>query len=238
MCRYTTKYYIYIQARRQGGFEGVQSNPPFGLQKISYTPFDCILSSLSFENGPLVLLLLRITAVQTNLVVAVRVCSWRTSAECACKLFAPLRVNIRAWLNHTRELTSCFSSDATPPAVLPTLVPLSRGNLKSADFEHAYNDSQKVDTIQYSTSHVATTARLSSENGLRSYLSSSGSRGVPWVPWNPSFEGLPSKNTTYYVDHAHTGATHFSFTVAITHVCQLNNFLYQEFDAHMAYVHV
>ena len=42
-------------------------------------------------------------------------------------------------------------------------------------------------------SHVATMARLSSENGLRSYLSSGRSRGVPWVPWNPSFEGLPSK---------------------------------------------
>ena len=34
------------------------------------------------------------------------------------------------------------------------------------------------------------------------------------------------------------GATHFNFTVAITHVCQLKNFLYQEFDACMAYVHV
>ena len=26
---------------------------------------------------------------------------------------------------------------------------------------------------------------------------------------------------TYYVYYAHTGATHFSFTVAITHVCHL-----------------
>ena len=80
----------------RGVFEGVRLNPPFGVQKISYTPFNCILSSLSFENGPLVLLLLRITAVQTNLVAAVRVCSRRTSAECECKLFEPLRVNIRA----------------------------------------------------------------------------------------------------------------------------------------------
>ena len=33
--------------------------------------------------------------------------------------------------------------------------------------------------------------------------------------------------------YAHTGATHFSFTVAITaHVCQLNNFPYQEFNVH------
>ena len=37
---------------------------------------------------------------------------------------------------------------------------------------------------------------------------------------------------TYYLHDAHTGATHFSFTVAIIHVCQLNNFLYQELDAH------
>ena len=30
-----------VQARRQGGFEGVRSNPPFGLQKISYAPLNC-----------------------------------------------------------------------------------------------------------------------------------------------------------------------------------------------------
>ena len=29
------------QARRQGGFEGVRSNPPFDLQKILHTPFNC-----------------------------------------------------------------------------------------------------------------------------------------------------------------------------------------------------
>ena len=29
------------QARRQGGFEGVRSNPPFGLQKILYAPPNC-----------------------------------------------------------------------------------------------------------------------------------------------------------------------------------------------------
>ena len=44
--------------------------------------------------------------------------------------------------------------------------------------------------------------------------------GVPWVPWNPAFEGLPSK------------------LLCATHVCQLNNLLYQELDARMAYVHV
>ena len=45
---------------------------------------------------------------------------------------------------------------------------------------------------------------------------------VPWVPWNPSFEGLLLKILCANVLctlYAHTGATHFSFTVAITHVC-------------------
>jgi len=59
------------------------------------------------------------------------------------------------------------------------------------------------------------------------------------VSWNPSFEGLPSTvlcAIVYYVHYAHTGATHFSFKVAKTHVCQLNNFLYQEFDVRVAYV--
>lgn len=68
------------QARRQGEFEGVRSNPLFGLQKILYTPL--ILSVLPFEIGPVASMLLRITAVHT------------TSAECArvyYKLFTPLR---------------------------------------------------------------------------------------------------------------------------------------------------
>ena len=43
---------------------------------------------------------------------------------------------------------------------------------------------------------------------------------------------------TYYVHYSHTRATHFSFTVPIMHMCQLNNFLYQKFDACMTYVHV
>ena len=40
----------------------------------------------------------------------------------------------------------------------------------------------------------------------------------------PLFEGLHSKilyAQTYSEHYAHTGATHVSFTVAITHVCQL-----------------
>ena len=37
--------------------------------------------------------------------------------------------------------------------------------------------------------------------------------GVPWVPWKPSFEGLPPKfyAQTFYLLYAHTGAMHFSF---------------------------
>ena len=31
---------VAIQARRHGGFEGVRSNPPFGLQKILYAPLN------------------------------------------------------------------------------------------------------------------------------------------------------------------------------------------------------
>ena len=31
----------YLQARRQGGFEGVRANPPFDVQKILYTPLNC-----------------------------------------------------------------------------------------------------------------------------------------------------------------------------------------------------
>ena len=59
----------HYQARRHGGFEGVRSNPPFGL-----SPKDFIhrlatiyfLSALSFASGPLASLPLRITAFQTS----------------------------------------------------------------------------------------------------------------------------------------------------------------------------
>ena len=58
------KYKELVQARRQGGFEGVRANPPFDLQKILYT------SILPFEGVPLVSLLLRNTAVQMSPVAA------------------------------------------------------------------------------------------------------------------------------------------------------------------------
>ena len=52
-------------------------------------------------------------------------------------------------------LQSCPSSDATPPAVLPTLVP-SCENLKSADLANANMDSQKLDATE---GHLISTLR-------------------------------------------------------------------------------
>ena len=56
-------------------------------------------------------------------------------------------------------------------------------------------------------------------------LVSGGSRGGSMGSMEPLFcEGLHSKILyahTYYEHYPHTGAMHFSFTVAITHVCQL-----------------
>ena len=78
----------------QGGFDGVRSNPPFDLQKILPTPFDCTFYS------------------------------WRTGAERLRKLFTPLRSErTRVIKSLVLALKSCPSSDITPPAVLPTLVP-------------------------------------------------------------------------------------------------------------------
>ena len=60
-----------IQPRRQGGIWGSSSEPPFWPPKdFMYTAKLHILSILPFESGPLVSLLLRITAVQTSLVAA------------------------------------------------------------------------------------------------------------------------------------------------------------------------
>ena len=73
---------------RQGGFEGVRSNPPFGLEIKFMHRLTVYLSALPFESGSLVSLLLRIATVQMSLVAAMRgVCSRRTSAERARKLF-------------------------------------------------------------------------------------------------------------------------------------------------------
>ena len=59
--------------------------------------------------------------------------------------------------------------------------------------------------------------------------------GVPWVPWNPTFEGLPLK--ILCVNVLHTLRPHWShaeaacFTIAYTCVFKFYNFLYQEFDS-------
>ena len=65
---YPTQHYSNLetlrqmQARRQGGFDGVRSNPSFGLQRF-YIHGLLNLSALPFESGLLVSLLLKITAV-------------------------------------------------------------------------------------------------------------------------------------------------------------------------------
>ena len=137
------------QARRQGGFEGVRSNPPFGLQKHRLTVhFKCVLP---FKSGPLALMLLRITTIQTNLVTSIYAGLFmEISAERARKRFTPLRwkdarvntcVNkslfqalqsspvvllVSQRLNCFADIFSVFSDYFTichPPAVLSTIVP-------------------------------------------------------------------------------------------------------------------
>ena len=62
---------LNLQARRQGGSMGFELTPLFGpLNDFMYTSKVHIIIILPFESGPLVLLLLRITAVQTSLVAA------------------------------------------------------------------------------------------------------------------------------------------------------------------------
>ena len=46
------------------------------------------------------------------------------------------------------------------------------------------------------------------------FISVADPEGVPWVPWNPSFEGLPSKilcENVLPIHYTHTGAMYFSF---------------------------
>ena len=58
-----------------------------------------------------------------------------------------------------QALESCPSSDATPPAVLPTSVP-SRENSKSAGIANANMDSQKLDAIPYEPCRTSVRAGL------------------------------------------------------------------------------
>ena len=81
-------HFIRPVGRGGGGSRGFERTPLFDLQMIFlYTSKLHILSILPFESGPLVSLLLRITAVQTSLVAAT-VCEFVHGAR---KLFAPLR---------------------------------------------------------------------------------------------------------------------------------------------------
>ena len=77
----------FSQACRQGGgggggsFEGVRSNPLFGLQKILYTP-QIYISALLFASGLLILLLLRITSVQASLVAVLWLAEQQVGCNC------------------------------------------------------------------------------------------------------------------------------------------------------------
>ena len=90
-----------------------------------YTSKLHILSILPLESGPLVSLLLRITAVQTSMVAAT-VCEFvhggparNTHVTCLRPCDERTRIN----KSLVQALESCPSSDVTLPAVLPTLVP-------------------------------------------------------------------------------------------------------------------
>jgi len=64
-----------------GSFEGVRSNPLFGLQKILYTP-QIYISALLFASGLLILLLLRITSVQASLVAVLWLAEQQVGCNC------------------------------------------------------------------------------------------------------------------------------------------------------------
>ena len=66
---------------RRGSFEGVCSNPLFGLQKILYTP-QIYISALLFASGSLILLLLRITSVQASLVAELWLAEQQVGCDC------------------------------------------------------------------------------------------------------------------------------------------------------------
>ena len=74
----------------RGGSRGFGRTPLLASKRSHMHRLTVILSALPFEIGPLASMLLRITAVKTIVVAAMRVRSWRTSAERSRKLFTPL----------------------------------------------------------------------------------------------------------------------------------------------------
>ena len=72
------------------------------------------LSALPFEVGPLVSLLLKITAIQTSVVAAMRVWSWRTSAECAQNCLRHCNVRTRVNTSINKSLFQAFESSPVP----------------------------------------------------------------------------------------------------------------------------
>ena len=116
-----------------GGFEWVRVGsleptfwPPKGFIYAAYKLY--ILSVLPFESGPLISLLLRVTAIQTSLVTAT-VCKWgpARNARLSCLRRCDERTHINTCVNKSlvQVPESCPSSDVSPPAVLPTSVHFS-----------------------------------------------------------------------------------------------------------------
>ena len=117
-----------------------------------------ILSILPFESGPLVSLLLRITAVQTSL----HGCSYRTgvcefaqgrpawNARITCLRYCDERTRVITCVikSLVHALESCPSSEVTPRTCCSAnLCTFSRENSKSASLVNAYIDSYKSDAI-------------------------------------------------------------------------------------------
>ena len=113
-----------------------------------YTSKLHIISILPFESGPLVSLLLRITAVQTGLVAAT-VCEFvhggtaqNARVTCLRRCDERTRVITRVNKSLVQALDSCPSSEVTPcTCCSANLSTSSRENSKSAGLVNAYMDS-------------------------------------------------------------------------------------------------
>ena len=186
----------YNQARRQGGFKYCKS-------------------------GPLVSLLLRVTAVQTSLVAATecelihgRPARYYTGTRVSClrRCDERTRILLNTCVNKSpvQTLESCPSSDA--PTVLPTLVPSLVKIRSHAGLVNVYMDSQKLDAILREPYSYYSCASVS-QNGLRSNLRASNFKKISWgkMPTDhPSLACLhksdihvapPSKNPGYGPDN-------------------------------------